>query len=40
MEACDANETVGGTIHFRYGLIDKCPEVKQVLSEAYLETEK
>ncbi len=40
MEACDANETVGGTIHFRYGLIDKCPAVKQVLSEAYLETEK
>ena len=34
MEACDANETVGGTIHFRYGLIDKCPAVKQVLSEA------
>ncbi len=40
MEACDASETVGGTIHFRYGLIDGCPAVKQVLGEAYLEKEK
>ncbi len=36
MEACSANEAVGGTIHFRYGLIENCPAIKQVLEEMYL----
>lgn len=36
MEACSANEAVGGTIHFRYGLIENCPAIKQVLEETYL----
>ena len=36
MEACSANEVVGGTIHFRYGLIENCPAIKQVLEETYL----
>lgn len=40
MEACSANDTVGGTIHFRYGLIEGCPAVKQILGEAYPAEEK
>lgn len=40
MEACSSNEVVGGTIHFRYGLIESCPAVKQVVGEAYLSDEK
>ena len=36
MGACSANEAVGGTIHFRYGLIENCPAIKQVLEEMYL----
>lgn len=35
MEACNADDAVGGTIHFRYGLIAASPAVQQVLGEAY-----
>ena len=37
MAACGADDAVGGTIHFRYGLIANCPAVQQVLGEAYQE---
>ncbi len=37
MAACGADDAVGGTIHFRYGLIANCPAVQQVLGEAYRE---
>ncbi len=40
MSACGADEAVGGTIHFRYGLIAGSPAVQQVLGEAYLAEEK
>lgn len=40
MAACGAQDAVGGTIHFRYGLIANCPAVQQVLGEAYLTGER
>lgn len=40
MSACSAEDAVGGTIHFRYGLIANCPAVQQVLGEAYLTGER
>lgn len=40
MSACSADDAVGGTIHFRYGLIANCPAVQQVLGEAYLAGER
>lgn len=36
MGACRENDAVGGTIHFRYGLIAGCPPIQQVLGQAYL----
>ena len=37
MEACSVEDTVSGTIHFRYGLIANCPSIQQVLGKAYSE---
>lgn len=40
MWACSADDAVGGTIHFRYGLIANCPSVQQVLGEIYLKGDR